>query len=792
MSGTATLRRLRAMTPEERRFRASCAMRIWRDRLRHRIQPHSWDRRVLASRLSAASPLLRDAARALRVGELRQAEEALGEHFRTRSSPWPTSARDREALTRAIATRFPAARADAVARADDIVAGRYDLLGYRGLPYGASPDWHLDVVHGRTAPRVFWADIPYLAPALGDHKVIWELNRHQHWTALGRAFWLDGDADYARTFIDQLYAWLAANPPLTGINWASMLELAFRAISWTWALEFFSGMNPSIADGRPWRVDLLLALDRQLAHIAGNLSRYFSPNTHLSGEALALYVVSLAVPELRGSAARVALGRDVLVGESRRQILPDGGHAERSTHYHRYSTDFYLLATIIASRSGDSAAAQLGSSARAQASVLRTLADDTGGLQAIGDDDGGQLFAMCGTPPTDVRTTLAIAAAVFSDPALAVSAATEESWWVAGPRAAAAADVRSAPSWPSRMLPDSGYFVSRSGGEHAIFDAGAHGFLNGGHAHADALALITTLDGDPLLIDPGTGTYTMDADLRDRLRSGRLHNTVLVDGRDHATVRGPFHWSATTDASVLAIRVGEGCDIAQGTHDGYAQLRHARTVFAIHGVGWLVVDQILGSGRHRAESFWHLNPSWTLRLSGRRVLLHHASGRQSALAFTTDRLEVVADGPDALHAPEYGRVQPAPFIRAAEEGQLPIAMATFIASHVARPADVGVTLERCEVAAGWDAVAVRLTGPSVDIRAAAAAPCRTVDGAPPPAWPGIRYGSSDARTDARAAIHVAGAGGGWQALIEGTDFTVISGAAVDEMELACSRQGGPR
>jgi hypothetical protein len=49
----------------------------------------------------------------------------------------------------------------------------------------------------------------------------------------------------------------------------------------------------------------------------------------------------------------------------------------------------------------------------------------------------------------------------------------------------------SAPSaWPSTALADSGYFVSRSTrGDHLAIDAGRHGFLNGGHAHADALSM---------------------------------------------------------------------------------------------------------------------------------------------------------------------------------------------------------------------------------------------------------------------------------------------------------------
>ena len=92
--------------------------------------------------------------------------------------------------------------------------------------------------------------------------MIWELNRHQHWLALGRAYWLTGDRRYRAVFVAELESWLAANPPLTGINWASMLELGFRALSWTWALEFFA--TATDRDETPWLVDLLVALDRQL------------------------------------------------------------------------------------------------------------------------------------------------------------------------------------------------------------------------------------------------------------------------------------------------------------------------------------------------------------------------------------------------------------------------------------------------------------------------------------------------------------------------------------------------
>ena len=44
----------------------------------------------------------------------------------------------------------------------------------------------LDPVLGPRAAE-FWSTVPYLDPSSGDHKIIWELNRHQHLLVLGRA-----------------------------------------------------------------------------------------------------------------------------------------------------------------------------------------------------------------------------------------------------------------------------------------------------------------------------------------------------------------------------------------------------------------------------------------------------------------------------------------------------------------------------------------------------------------------------------------------------------------------------
>ena len=674
MTPRSAARRLASMDAAELRFRLGVEARKGIDRMRHRVRPGRWDRRALARILdrSAGAPVAA-AVNAADAGAFGDAHNALQRHFVERRSPWPLAARRRNEIVESITSRFPAAAADAEKEASGILQGRCDLLGYRNLEVGHPPAWHVDPVHDRRAPARFWAEIDYLDAANGDHKVIWEINRHQHWLTLGRAYWLTREERFRDGCVTQLADWLRKNPPLTGINWASMLELAFRSLSWAWVIEFFVDERTN-DDETPWLVDLLVALDTQLTQISRNLSLYFSPNTHLTGEALALYAVSLALPELRHSAARVELGRSILLQEAGRQILSDGGHIERSAHYHRYSTDFYLLALMVARAAGDSAAAALEDALRAQAEYLRVIVDDRGQLPLIGDDDGGQLF-MFGRRPVDASSTLNAAAVVLDDSALAIGTPGPDTCWIVGNGRTIAP-----PRMPVRgadVLADSGYFVQRQSGSQLIFDVGAHGFLNAGHAHADALSVVSTVGDDPLLVDPGTATYTMDLAARDRFRSPAMHNTVTLDGADFAQPSGPFHWNVVADARILRHEARGDVVVVQATHDGYGDRRHVRTVISVPDTGWLIVDHLLVDRPTLAEAWWHVHPSWTVSVAGSRCLLER-EGRTSALAFSGGNLESVLNPDLCRYSPEYGRIERAPVLRVASSDDRPFALAAFV------------------------------------------------------------------------------------------------------------------
>jgi uncharacterized heparinase superfamily protein len=709
------MQRLARMDRREVLWRVREKSHDWFDRGRVWLAPPRWDRGRLEQTL-AALPDLQPVRSALSNKQWQAAHQAFSDHLVGAQQRFVLAPALRTDLAARIRAVFPGSVADSTAAADRIVDGRYDLLGYNALSFGSPrelPDWNLDPINRQRAPRLFWKAIPFLDPQCGDHKLIWELNRHQHWLSLGRAFWLTGDPRYRTRAIDELMAWMAANPPLIGINWASMLELAFRSLSWVWALNLFAQRDDDSES--PWTIDLLIGLDRQLDHIERHLSYYFSPNTHLLGEALALYATARALPVFAASSRRESLGRTILIAEIDRQIADDGGHCERSMHYHRYALDFYLLALALAQITRDDAAIEpFAGAVDRLASAARLLADDRGRLPHFGDEDGGFTFPLIRGAVDDVSGSLSAASILLRRPDVAVGPPPEDVYWLLAHDSFAddlqrAQTLRAVHSIKSSALKSTGYFVSRSGaGMHLVFDSGPHGYQNAGHAHADALSLTLTIKDVPFLIDPGTGWYTINPALRDRLRSSTLHNTLTLDGQSQSIPAGPFHWRTRADAAVQRWWTAADTDYFEAVHDGYLPVEHRRYVFVHHDDLLIVADRVSGDDdQHTATVHWHVNPQWRARLSGRRVLFHlhdHPTQNvQMVVAHGSFDL-FTADDRSGLgwYSPVYGRVEAATTLRHTMQARPPFWIVTVVGLSTANQ----VLEVTCEVMRSQRTIAV--------------------------------------------------------------------------------------
>jgi len=512
--------------------------------------------------------------------------------------------------------RLPGRAEQIIQEAEQVCRHRFDLLGYSDLDYG-SPlgwdiDWHRDAVHGKRAPRKAFYRVPYLDYAqCGDSKVIWELNRHQHLVTLAKAYRLTHDLRYVDEILRQKRHWLAENPYPFGINWASSLEVAFRSLSWLWTYYLLHG-SPGIPD---LREEWLRGFALHGRHIERYLSTYFSPNTHLLGEAVALFFVGVLCPELGAAERWKSLGWEIVLREMQRQVRADGFHFGQSTYYHVYALDLFLHSTVLAGLNGIPAPKSCEDTLGKMLTALSLLGRN-GPPPRFGDDDGGRLFDPRRNRSEHLLDPLATGAILFrrQDYKASAGGLREETLWLLGPEGVRQWDALAETVVPnqSAVLPAAGLYLLSAEKTQLVVDAGPLGAASGGHGHADALSVTLQSHGYCPLIDPGTCEYTGAGGDRALFRGTSMHNTLRVDGADQAETAGPFAWRRLTQSGVEQWIQGKTFDLLVASHDGYQQLQppvtHRRWVISFKNGMFLVRDAIAGQGRHRLDIPWHLGP----------------------------------------------------------------------------------------------------------------------------------------------------------------------------------------
>ena len=653
-------------------------------------------------RPGAAVAATRGARHAAQGASTRPAPRLVWERFHAGATDPGTPAR-----VRALAP-FSAART--IATAGAVLRGRFDLLGYRGLRFGDPPDWSLDPVSGRRAPLRHWSRIDPLSPDLGDPKVIWEMSRHAWLVTLGQAWRMTGDARYARRIVETIEHWTAANPYGWGLHWTSSLEAAIRLVAWCWALAL-TAPDGGVTAEEGSRV--ALGIRRHARHVETYLSRYSSPNTHLTGEAIGLYCAGTLLPSLAEAERWRDLGERILLEEIDRQVLPDGVYFERAACYQRYTLEILVAYLLLAERSGRPAPARVGEAVQSMLEAFLPLLRRDGTVPPFGDSDGGRLLPLEARRTEDVRGLFSTAAVLFrrGDFAWAAGRLAPETLWLLGPgaeRAFAAVPPSPPPGPASRLLPSGGYAVMRSGwtgrDQVLMFDVGPLGARGAaGHAHADLLSIDVAALGVPCVVDPGTYLYAAGPAWREHFRGTAAHSTVTVDGRSQAETRGPFGWRSLPAARLRLWRSNDRFDLADAEHDAYArpgdEIVHRRRVMFVKPDRFAILDEIRGASAHRVEARLQLAPSRAVRLGGGwfRMRTPGGAGLLVGIFPRQEGAILLEEGmpspPRGFIAPAYGRLVPAPAITAVVEAPLPVSILTLLVAAPAEgpPPDVEVT-----------------------------------------------------------------------------------------------------
>ena len=420
-------------------------------------------------------------------------------------------------------------------------------------------------------------------------------------------------------------AFLDANPVGEGVQWNCPMEIALRAANLAQALWMF-------ADAPAVRAPAFLARALQSlvhhgAYVEAHLEDAWAvPNNHLVSNYAGLLCVAALFPQLPGSRRLGALAARGLREQMRFQVHPDGVSFEGSLPYHRLSVELFTLGLLAARQSGRTLGLGYALRLRRMYGAVQAWCSEAGRAPQLGDNDSGRCWPLRDRESLDHGYLMPFGAALFRSARLKEPGAglPDEAAWLLGQDGLSRFGGLAARGRPPRT------FSSREGGVHVL--RGAQALLcvsagsvgqrgTGGHSHNDQLSFELHLRGRPLVVDPGTGTYTRDARLRNALRGTAAHNTLEVDGREQAPLDAGqlFLLPEVAHGHVLHCSGGDTVQRLVAAHQGYLRLPRPVRVerrFTLDSLqaALCVVDALEGEGAHAVTLRLHLAPGLEARL----------------------------------------------------------------------------------------------------------------------------------------------------------------------------------
>ncbi|EXJ15008.1 heparinase II/III family protein [Imhoffiella purpurea] len=392
--------------------------------------------------------------------------------------------------------------------------------------------------------------------------------------------------------------WIAQNPPYRGNGWEPY-PISLRIVNW---LKF---MNRQML-GQDMLELMAVSLFEQTRHLRRSLEYHLLAN-HLFKNGVALLFAGACLRGGDEPGEWYRKGAEILRAEIAEQVLPDGGHFERSPMYHAIVLEDVLDCLNLVALQGRAGVTSMpgacgdGRSDPNLAGLLRATAEQM--LRFLSDS-----VHPDGTLPR------------FNDTAEGIAPSLDQLWeyatrlQVAVPeRPAAGSSASSATDGTSRIIekPDFGLATLSAGTWRCVIDCGAIGpDYQPGHAHCDTLSYELTWNGRLVAVNAGTFEYAGSE--RNGFRRTSAHNTLELDGEEQHEIWATFRVARRGyPQEIRAWEEAGGRVCFSGKHTGYRRLPgrpvHERRV-SLSNDCLRVEDRIASRRCHQAVSRLHLHP----------------------------------------------------------------------------------------------------------------------------------------------------------------------------------------
>ncbi|MFN7140561.1 MAG: heparinase II/III family protein, partial [Limisphaerales bacterium] len=213
------------------------------------------------------------------------------------------------------------------------------------------------------------------------------------------------------------------------------------------------------------------------------------------------------------------------------QFARDGGNREQALNYQLYSFEFCWQARMALQSAGRQLALEVEERVKRAAGFFVVVQAESD-YWDYGDSDSAFVTPFFDKDPaTEWRQWFAES---NKSPAL-------QFWLGEAPQPKISAE-KIASDWT--LFPETGIAVNRTDDWFLRFDLSPLGYLStAAHGHLDALHLSIWFKDVALIVDPGTGAYYADKELRSYLASWNAHNPPHPGDLNFPKRLGPFLWS---------------------------------------------------------------------------------------------------------------------------------------------------------------------------------------------------------------------------------------------------------
>jgi hypothetical protein len=482
-------------------------------------------------------------------------------------------------------------------------------------------EWHKDYCSGFTySQRRFdriklsdWFDKGI------DVKYPWELSRFYFGITIAQNFTLNGEPETYQEFKKLIIDWIRKNPFCYGVNWKCSMEIAIRAVNWIIAINLF---GPTFIKDNSFKEKISISLQQHAEYISSFPEIYEKGHTtnHTTADYMGLLFIALALRNHGNSKKWLTQAVDGLELCIRYQTYDDGVNFEASIPYHRLVLEMFAYSAIVAISNNVEFTEKYYELLFKMFEYSAAYMDENGNVPQVGDNDSGRVLIFDEISDQNHSYLLDIGEHIFDYTFRSQCEKRDLNIksWLPGIEKIDIGKLNIEPRKTDKSIgfkKGGSYFLKADSISLMVTcqPPGQNGI--GGHNHYDIGSYTVSINGIPIIVDPGTYTYTRDYAAREYFRSPECHNVIVLEQSAQKSVSGSNIWKLNKYQTVKNIEYARD-RIEILIADEYNG-QEIKRIISIESSSITIID----SATCAFKSYMHLYPTLVPKINAMRVEL---------------------------------------------------------------------------------------------------------------------------------------------------------------------------